>query len=218
LFGKQHTMTEETTTLFGHVFGDETGEAGFKFERGSTPFFVVGLVLTNQPDALREYVQDLRQEFRLDLVDEISFHRSPDRNRVAFLKGLLEFDIEVRALSINKRTLSSELRELSRAEFYAWAFSDLLAHSLGELHSANIVLDEFGTANDTIRAIKRILKQTFSDSIVRQRIRRIGARRSQSEPALQIADIVTGAIYRHVAENDNRFIKIIQSRTKLLTI
>ncbi len=211
-------MTEEVTTLYGYVFGDETGEAGFKFEHGSTPFFVAGLVLTNQPDALREYMQDFRQEFKLAMIDEISFHRSPDKNRSAFLKGLLEFDIEVRALSINKRRLSSELRGLSRAEFYAWAFSDLLAHSLDELHSANIVLDEFGKANETVRAIKRILKQTFSDSIVRQRIRRIGARRSQSEPALQIADMVTGAIYRHVAESDKRFFKVIQSRTKLLSI
>jgi hypothetical protein len=137
---------------------------------------------------------------------------------LAFLKGLLDCDIEVRALSINKRTLSLVLRELSRSEFYAWAFSDLLAHSLGELHSANIVLDEFGEANETVRAIKRILKQTFSDAMVRQHIRRIGARRSHSEPALQVADMVTGAIYRHIAEKDDQFFKIIQARTKLLSM
>jgi hypothetical protein len=32
-------MIETTVALYGYAFGDETGEAGFRFERGSSAFF-----------------------------------------------------------------------------------------------------------------------------------------------------------------------------------
>jgi hypothetical protein len=209
-------MNDRTAVLYGYAFGDETGEAGLRFGRGSSVFFVAGLVLTNQPDQLREYVADFQQELRLKASGEISFHRSPDRNRSAFLAGLLAYDIAIRALVIDKISLSSELKKLSRTDFYIWAFGDLLSHTLAELEAATIVLDEFGKQATIVRALKHALRQTFSDVTLRQHVRQIRTRRSHSEPLLQIADMVTGAIYRFVATGDDRFYQIIQARARIL--
>jgi hypothetical protein len=212
------TSTGSVAALYSYAFGDETGEAGFRFERGSSTFFVAGLVLTNRPNKLRQCVSDFQQELRLKARDELSFRRSPDRNRSLFLGGLLECDLQVRALVVNKVALSTELKRLNRADFYVWAFSDLLAHTLNELDEATVLLDEFGRTNETIRALKRALRNTFSSETVRQHIRRISSRRSQSEPILQVADMVTGAIYRHVANRDSRFYRIIESRSVILQV
>ncbi len=209
-------MSDDIAALYGYAFGDETGDAGFNLSRGSSSFFVGSLVLTNQPNDLREYVLSFQQELRLKVGGEISFHRSPDNNRIAFLSGLLAYDVELRALAVNKRALATDIRRLSRTDFYVWAFGDLLAHTLHELDKATIVLDEFTHSDRTARDIQRLLKNIFSDATVRQHIRRIHVRRSQSEPLLQIADMMSGAIYRHVAENDSRFYQIIESRSEIL--
>ncbi len=42
---------------YRYGLGDEAGETGFKFERGSTTFFVYSLVLTDNLQPLREYVR-----------------------------------------------------------------------------------------------------------------------------------------------------------------
>jgi hypothetical protein len=211
-------MMERTAVLYSYAFGDETGEAGLRFDRGSSAFFVAGLVLTNQPEALRQYVSDFQEELRLKATGELSFHRSPDKNRRAFLSGLLAFDVTIRALVVNKVSLSAELKKLDRAEFYVWAFGDLLAHTLTELDTATVVLDEFGRQAATVRALKRVLRQTFSEATLRQHVRQLRSRRSQSEPLLQIADMITGAIYRSVAVEDHRFFKIIQARSRILHV
>jgi hypothetical protein len=151
-------------------------------------------------------------------MDELSFHRSPDHNRLAFLSGLLEFDVAVRTLAVSKPELPSELQKLNRAGFYLWVFSRLLLHTLDELSSATVVLDEFGRSEDTVRAIRRALSQALSASILRRHIRKIHSRRSHSEPLLQIADMVTGSVSRYVSAGDNRFYTLIEPRTTILHV
>lgn len=208
-------MAENTAVLYAHAFGDETGDAGFKLARGSTPFFVAGLVLTNRPDELREYLSDYREEMRLTKADELSFRRSPDRNRNAFLHGLMGHAMAIRALVVNKALLGKDLRTLGRMEFYAWAFGNLLAHVLDELDAATVVLDEFGHPGAMGRALKRTLTGALSETTFRRHIRRIYPRRSHSEPLLQVADMVTGAIHREASEGDDRFYRIIRPVTKV---
>ncbi len=210
--------SEDRARLYHYGFGDETGEAGFRFDRGSSSFFVAGLVLTNRPDDLRNYVSDFQHRLGLNPMDEISFHRSPDRNRVAFLQGLLDYDLVIRALVVNKASLSAELGILKRTEFYVWAFGELLARISNELNSATITLDEFGSSDATVDALRRALRQRLSGPAFRQHIRRIRARRSQSEAVLQIADMVTGAVYRHITTGVDRFYRVVQARTRILRV
>lgn len=104
------------------AFGDEAGDTGLKFDRGSSTHFVPAMVLTNDPEGLRAYVRDFRCGLGLCDPGELSFH--------PFVK-------------------------------------------------------------------------------------RLAAKRSRSEPALQAADMVAGAVFRYVTRGDERFYKVIQPYTAL---
>ena len=197
------------------AFGDEAGDTGLKFDRGSSTHFVPAMVLTNDPEGLRAYVRDFRCGLGLCNPGELSFHRTPDRNRLAFLRGLASLDLAVHALVVDKRTLLPELRGLDKLAFYTTFFTALLLRSIpDELEQATVILDEFGNKDVTIIALRQHLKRAYG-GYVRPFVKRLAAKRSRSEPALQAADMVAGAMFRYVTRGDERFYKVIQPYTAL---
>jgi len=170
------------TLPYHFAFGDEAGDTGLKFDRGSSTSFVSAVLLTNDPDNLRAYVCDFRRSLSLRDTGELSFHRTPDRNRITFLQGL--------------------------------AHPLLLRLIPDELEQSTVILDEFGNKDTTIMALRQHLKRAYGGHI-RPFVRRLTARRSRSEPALQAADMVAGAVFRYVTQGDARFYEIIEPHTRL---
>ena len=41
--------------------GDEAGDVGFAFDKGASRYFVVAMIATSSPDALRQVLADVRQ-------------------------------------------------------------------------------------------------------------------------------------------------------------
>ncbi len=203
------------TSSYRFAFGDEAGDTGLKFDRGSSTHFVPTLVLANDPDGLRAYVSDFRRSLGLHKPGELSFHCTPDRNRLAFLRGLASLDLAAHALVVDKRTLLPELRGLDKLAFYTTFFTALLLRLIpDELEQATVLLDEFGNKGVTIIALRQHLKRAYG-GYVRPFVKRLAARRSQSEPAVQTADMVAGAVFRYVTQGDARFYKAIRPYTTL---
>lgn len=194
--------------------GDEAGDLGFQFGRGSSVHFVTCLVMLNEAEGFRRFVEDYRQQFHLTDAPEFGFHSSSDRNRTAFLSGLMRFDVAIRAVVLDKRTLLTSFR--GRAlELYAqyWTESLKWAVEAGVLQNAQVVLDEYGdNPAQTIPAITRRLRQELWP--LHKSLRTVQAVRSQSDDLLQAADMTTGAVFRLVEKGDARFHRLI--RTKLL--
>lgn len=203
------------TLPYRFAFGDEAGDTGLKFDRGSSTSFVSAVLLTNDPDKLCAYVCDFRRSLSLRDTGELSFHRTPDRNRFAFLQGLASLDVAVRALTVDKRMLLPELGGLAKLAFYTTFFTALLLRLIpDELEQATVILDEFGNKDTTIMALRQHLKRAYGGHI-RPFVRRLAARRSRSEPALQAADMVAGTVFRYVTRGDARFYEVIEPYTRL---
>jgi len=198
-----------------YAYGDEGGETGHKFEAGSTSFFTATLVLTNQSEMLRDFVQEFKTLHHLSTTQKLSFRRTPDNNRLAFLKALARFDVQIRALRIDKRFSPPEVKRLSKMDFYVLAFSELIHRSADDLQEAEVVLDEMGNPQKTLRALKLSLHHRFSGNDYHRFVRRLNMRASQRDPLLQLADMVNGAIYRCVWEEDDRFYRLIEEKTIL---
>lgn len=201
-------MARTMTRLYHFAFGDEAGETGLKFGAGSSICFVPTLVLTDEPDELRAYVRDFRRSLGLTEPGELVFHRTPDRNRLAFLRGLDSLDLAAHALVVDKRALLPELRGMNKLTFYTTFFTALILRVMPELDQATVTLDEFGKAA-TLIALRQQLKRAYG-GYIRPHVKRLAARDSRSEPALQVADMVAGAIFRRVAKGDDRFYEVIQ--------
>lgn len=173
------------------------------------------MVLTNDPDGLRIYVHDFRRSLGLRDPGELRFHHTSDRNRLAFLRGLSSLDLAACALVVDKRTLLPELRGLDKLAFYATFFTALLLRLIpGHLEQATVILDEFGNKDVTIITLRQQLKRAFGGH-VRPFLKRLEAKRSRSEPALQIADMVAGAVFRYATQGDDRFYGLVQPQTTL---
>jgi hypothetical protein len=52
--------------------GDESGDASFNFGKGASRYFVIAVIATQKPDALRSVLVDLRK--RENLLQNFEFH------------------------------------------------------------------------------------------------------------------------------------------------
>lgn len=197
---------------YRYALGGEVGETGFKFGRGSTTFFVYSIVLTDDLQPLREYVDEMRDRLGVTSLKEFKFHKSSDVHRRAFLTGLRPLDFVVTALAANKTRLPSSFRKMDKLGFYAFFLNDLIQHiPAGELGQTSLILDQFDGVERTVRMLKRQLKASGK----MESIKRIAARRSQGEDALQVADTVAGAILRSVTTEDHSWYGPIRGKVML---
>src|SRR5713101_4433532 len=91
------------------VFIDESGDAGFKLQGGSTKFFVVTLVIFDSHDeALKadQRIDLLRAELNLRKEFEFHFSKLDKTRREAFLTALRVFDFYYFAIVMNKSEMT----------------------------------------------------------------------------------------------------------------
>ena len=198
---------------YSFAAGDEVGQVGFKFERGSTRLFAVTVVLTNEPQAIRDLVDSFRHERGLPGGTEIKFHSTPRASRLIFLQEAVAWPLVARTLYVDKPFLPVDLRRLKSWEFYGFCLAELLDRvPVGELLDTNLVLDEFGPTKMTLRAIREQLRRRglWGSSI--RLLKRLAFRRSQSESLIQVADMFGGAIYRWLADRDETYYRLVSDK------
>jgi hypothetical protein len=135
-----------------------------------------------------------------------------DLNRQSFLAGLQSLDFVVRALAVNKTRLPLSFHEMGKLGFYAFFLNDLIQRiPAGELGQTSLILDQFDGVEKTIRMLRRQLKASGRVGS----IKRIAARRSRGESALQVADMVAGAILRSVTTGDHSWYGPIREKVSV---
>jgi hypothetical protein len=187
--------------------GDESGDASFNFEKGASRYFVMTVVATRSPDILRDLLQRLRRESGLVGRYEFGFHKlSAESLRQRVFSALAEADFEAWAILVDKAQLAESFKGMSGLDFYLFFVAELI-QTIPESKRLNgsLILDEFGHPDKTKEELKRILKNRH----IKHAFRRISMRRSQSEPLIQIADLIAGAIWRRDTNNDTGAYELI---------
>lgn len=180
------------------VLIDESGDPGFKLARGSSPFFVVAMVLfrdLDQAERARLAVGNARESLRVK--PEFKFNKASDPVRDGFFEVVLPFDFRVRALIVDKSMIySTNLREETE-RFYNYFVKLLMQHDHGALIDAHIKID--GSGNRPFqREMKRYLRQQLGPG----KIRSLKFADSRRDSLIQLADMVAGAIARSYREGD----------------
>lgn len=102
---------------------------------------------------------------------------------------------------------------MSSLEFYVFFAAEAIELIPAEKRqNAILVLDEYGSAE----AIELKLRQYLKRRKVPKLFRRVSAKRSTSEPLIQIADLVSGAILRRDAKEDSETYDYIEKKIKKL--
>jgi hypothetical protein len=194
--------------------GDESGDASFNFEKGASRYFVIAVVATPSPDNLRGALENLRQNLSLADKYEFGFHKLASvklRDKVFTALSVTDFDAW--AILVDKAILSEAFKAMSGLDFYLFFVVELIRLiPEGKRAGGTLILDEFGYPDKTRGELKRILKARN----IAHGFRRISLRRSQSEPLIQIADLIAGAIWRRDTHNDTGAYEMIEQKIKKL--
>jgi hypothetical protein len=190
-----------------HLFLDESGDTGFKFRRGSTPVFVIALVVVDNPAPLNHTVERLRQQYKLPSRYEFKFSKTADRLKEGFFRGIRDHDFFVRAIVIDKTMIYSEhLRE--KHWFYNYLTKLMLKHDDGLIHEATLVVDERLPGIVNRRHFDTYLRRELNTG--HRRVQEIKHRDTARENLLQVADMVVGAIHRQYGpKQDASFLNLI---------
>lgn len=194
--------------------GDESGDTSFNFRKGASRYFVIAVIATQSPDSLRGLLEKLRHESGLVDKYEFSFHKlSGERLRNRVFSALSEANFETWAILVDKTRLAEAFKGMSGLDFYLYFVTELIARIPGEKRAGGtLILDEYGYPDQTKEELKRILKARN----ISHGFQRISIRRSQSEPLIQIADLVAGAIWRRDTRNDTGAYEMIEGKIKKL--
>ena len=102
---------------------------------------------------------------------------------------------------------------ISGLDFYLYFVSELIRQIPAEKREgATLILDEFGNPEQTRAELKRIMRARE----IKHGFRRISIRRSRSEPLIQVADLVAGAILRRDTHHQSVAFDMISDKIRKL--
>jgi hypothetical protein len=199
------------------VLIDESGDAGFKLDKGSSKYFVLTAVIFDdnlQAEKTAVDLKLLRQSLKFDENYEFHFNSAPARLREAFLKVATTGKFRTRAIVFDKSKITSRELQTKESYFYNYALKLLLKDPKGKIKDASIKLDGKG---DRVykRAAGSYLRQELN-SPVNKTISKLKFVDSKADILIQLADMMSGAIYYSYRDipKANVFIKIVKNRVE----
>ena len=193
------------------IFIDDSGDPGFKFNRGSSRYFVIACVIfDNKKDSeiVSQKLGTLKQEMAWIKTREFKFHRANDRQKDLFFNSIKHLPFKVRAIVVDKSKVIET--RMSQHSFYLQTIIYVLDQYV-DMNKAQIYLD--GRGNRTFQkqssaAIRKILNTN------RQRMNEFRFLNSRNNILIQMADMIAGAIAAKYDSNKRLrkdYTKIIQS-------
>jgi hypothetical protein len=183
------------------AFLDESGDPGRKPDRGSSLYFVVGLVIFNdREEAMRcdERIGLLRGELGLDAKFEFHFSDNSHRLRLAFLEAVAPYNFFYHVFALDKHPDRLYGKGFQfKSPLYKYVCSLVFENAKAHLRRATVVVDGSG---DRVfrRQLASYLKARMNDRGGTEVISKVRLERSSSNNLLQLADYVAGISNRHV--------------------
>lgn len=178
------------------VFIDESGDAGFRLDRGSSPIFVAGMVIfLNKDDAIETQSAIDRLVKDTGFKGEFKFSKHNDRIKGLFFDAVKSCPFNVRAIVVKKGLIQSPRLRTNQDKFYDFFVRQMISQDDGALSNAKVVIDGRGE-----RKIKQDLQRYLKQNC--EAISSISIKDSKKDRLLQLADMCIGAIAR--AERDDR--------------
>jgi hypothetical protein len=193
------------------VYLDESGDAGFKFRQNSSRYFVVTLLLVDDPLPLQVAIDDLRKQLGFAEGNEFKFSSSSAAVRHAFLRMMLHQDFAVRALIVDKMSIThGDLKQ--REPFYQRMVRLVLEHDDKAISDAMLILDESVKSRQTKNELTTYLRRSLNTIPNLPTIRTIRYHSSRADSLIQATDMISGAIYAAYHRHDDSYLRLIHSK------
>ena len=190
---------------------DESGDCGFKFDKGSSRFLVIAAVYFTGGDGIEKAMHQLKSRLHLTKDYEFKFSRCKDEFRREFFTVLNDLPIQYKVIVADKKKLKAPALRFQPQQLYCELARRLFYDNDPPLRKAILFIDE-ATARVHHREFNTVLKKYLSKNIVSK----IRQKRSKNETMVQVADMIAGSIYRKYKKGDDRYYQLIRNKEKIL--
>ncbi len=198
------------------VFIDESGDAGLKIDSGSSPHFVVTLVVFQDRLIATEadkHITLLKDNMGMRRDAEFKFHKADQPTRERFLTELSQFDFRYFSVVINKAELTGKGFRFP-VSFYKYACKLVCLNAKEFLEDSIVIIDGSGTREFKRQLATYLRKNTNDPESDKKCIKKVKLQDSKQNNLIQLVDMVCGAVARSYKDKSDSKIyrKIIAHR------
>ncbi len=179
------------------VFIDDSGDAGFKLEKGSSSHFVIACVIFDDDlEALKVKVAVKELKRKLNFPDNVEFKFFKSKNTVkeSFLRTINKFQFRVRTIVVDKSLIRSDELRNNKNSFYSYIIKLVLENSNESILDAKIRIDGSGDRFFRRNFLSYLRRQLNSKQ--KKIMKNCKLIDSKSDELIQVADMVAGCIRR----------------------
>lgn len=195
------------------IFMDESGDTGFNFERTSSNYFVLTIVIFDNlesAETTNNAINQLKKDLKFHSRKEFKFSTGTSKKeKVAFLKEMSRHDFRYRSVVVDKSALKKLDPSNPIDSLYMLVTDQLFLRAEKRIHNASLFVDR--TNKSFVVDFNRYLRKRLNTDM-NKLIGKIRHKDSKSNNLLQLADMVCGAIYRKYNRKDDSFYKLIKKR------
>ena len=192
------------------IFIDDSGDPGFKIQKGSTQHFAIAMIIFDDPleaEKTAVAIKDLRRSLGFPDDVEFKFFNSSSRVKEQFLKTINQFQFRIRVLVVDKNDIKSDELKKNKNSFYAYFIKMALKHNGGSIIDARIKIDGSGDRafrKNFLAYLRRELNSQGNKVIKNSKLVD-----SQGNVLIQMADMIAGSIRRSydLGKKDNAVYK-----------
>ena len=207
----QQIEVREFVATFAYI--DESGGTGFKrLGSGTSDYFVLALVLIDDPGPVHSTIERLREELGLPGTVEFKFTKNSPRWRERFLTELRKHDLSIRALVVSKPLLLGRPEARNKEAFYRALVRNILVRNAEALSETTLIFDEYIRGRKAQQEFNTVIRQALNLGEGGRRVKEIRHRRSQADAMIQATDMISGAIYASRARQNDIYLNLIRPR------
>lgn len=198
------------------VFIDDSGDPGFKIEKGSSPIFVIALVIFNdelEAEKTSISIKELRRKLDVSDAYEFKFNKTNRKFKTAFFNAVSSYKYRVRAIVADKKIIYSQRLKTKKENFYNYIIMQVLKHSGGSIKKAKLKFDKRGEKEicNQLRVYLSQRLENFKVNIFKD-LKFVDSRQNT---LIQLADTVAGSIYSFFKGKDKSYLKRLKKSGRI---
>lgn len=196
------------------IFIDDSGDPGFKTDRGASRMFVIACIVFDSPytaEFASAGIKVLKEKLGWKQIREFKFHRATEEQKDVFFKNIKNYDFRIRAVVVDKTKITEP--ELKKSDSF---YNDIITSVLQrfeDMNNARIRLDGSGSKDFRRRSTSNLRKNLNQNK--QYKVANFALEDSRDSALIQLADMVVGSI-RAKYDPDKKikqdYLRIIKSK------
>jgi hypothetical protein len=198
------------------VFIDDSGDPGFKLDRGSSSHFVINCIIFDdnlEAEKTSLAIKELRRSLKTGDEYEFKFNKTSPRFKKAFFEAICAFNFRVRAIVVDKNVIHSTRFRSFKENFYNYIIMQVLKQSKGHIKNAKLKFDKRG--EKALRDELRVYLSRELDNKTNHIFSELKFVDSRQNTLIQLADMVAGCIASFSKNKKDDYYKLLKKCGRL---